>query len=80
MQKGGCMNKARYEYATACNIMVGCGYNDIVKNYIISAGNFIEELESEKAELIQLLSEIKENILLPYEHSYYINRIKESGV
>ena len=37
----------------------------------------IDALKSEKAELIELLKKIDEDVLLPYEHSYYKNKIQE---
>lgn len=36
-----------------------------------------EQLESDNSQLIELLKKIDKDVLLPYEHSYYKNRIKE---
>lgn len=39
---------------------------------------YIDELKSEISGLKKLLTEIYyEDVFLPYEHSYYINKIKE---
>jgi hypothetical protein len=37
----------------------------------------IHKFESDKTDLIELLKKIDDDVLLPYEHSYYKNRIKE---